>query len=217
MKVSAFLIALGLLSAPGQLIDFDSVRPGGLPPGWTVPPPSEGHGPKWEVLKDTSAPSPPYVFGQLAPEKGQAPSPLAILEKPSFKDGEVSVRVKPVTGRDDRTGGLIWRYRDPGNYYLVCADAMRKNVVVYRIQNGVRTPLVPKGMSAARFATPHNIQANAWAILKVAFRGPAYAVYVNHRRVLQGTDSTFGTAGHVGLWTHAGSVTYFDDFRVNPR
>jgi hypothetical protein len=32
-----------------------------------------------------------------------------------------------------------------------------------------------------------------------------------------GWDNTFATAGKVGLWTAADSVTYFDDFRVYPK
>jgi hypothetical protein len=65
----------------------------------------------------------------------------------------------------------------------------------------------------------HDLPANGngWSILKVSIRGNRFQVYLDHRRILQGTDNTFGGAGGVGLWTVADSVTYFDDFRVDPR
>jgi hypothetical protein len=121
----------------------------------------------------------------------------------------LSVRVKPVAGHEDRAGGLVWRYRDANNYYLVRANALEKNVAAYKVQNGKLIPLLPP--------VPHKVASNGWLILKVAFRRNSYAVYVNHRRILQGADPTFAGPGHVGLWTQADSVTYFDDFRVNPK
>jgi len=77
------------------------------------------------------------------------------------------------------------------------------------VENGRRVPI----MEAVR----HEIPSNAWSILKVSARGNRFQVYMDHRRILQGWDSTFMTGGKVGLWTVADSVTYFDDFRVNPK
>jgi hypothetical protein len=77
------------------------------------------------------------------------------------------------------------------------------------VQNGQRTPLLP----GAR----HEIPANGWRILKVSLRGNRYQVYMDHRRILQGYDSTYTGAGQVGLCTVADSVAYFDDFRVYPK
>jgi hypothetical protein len=206
-----------LLSAPGQIITFDTFQPGLLPPGWVTAMTHKGGAPRWEIIRDASAPTQPYVLGQVSTDASSDRFPLALLDKPLLRDGDVSVRVKPVTGHADQSGGLVWRYRDPDNYYFARADALQKNVAVYKVQNGVSTPLVPKGLNARRFAVFHDIPSNAWFILKVAFRGPSFGVYVNHRRVLQGTDKTFTAAGRVGLWTQADSVTYFDDFRLYPK
>ena len=116
---------------------------------------------------------------------------------------------KPVSGKEDRAGGVVWRYRDSDNYYLARVNSLTRNVVVYKVRNGVRTQVMP--------AAHHEIPANAWSILKVSVRGDRFQVYVDHRRILQGVDRTFGAAGKVGLWTVADSVTYFDDFRVYPK
>jgi len=126
-----------------------------------------------------------------------------------LRDGDVSVRIKPVSGHEVRGGGLIWRYRDDNNYFLVRASALEKNVAVYRVQNGQRVPL----LTVAR----HEIPANDWSILKVSLRGARFQIYLDHRRILQGYDNSYTGAGQVGLCTLADSVAYFDDFRVFPK
>jgi len=169
---------------------------------------NHGSPPTWQILQDRSAPTHPYVLAQTS-TGAMDRCPLAILDRLTMKDGDVSVRVKPVSGKEDRAGGVVWRYHDPDNYYLARVNALSGNVVIFKVRNGVRTQVVP--------AVAHEIPANAWSILKVSVRGDRFQVYVDHRRILQGYDRTFGAAGKVGLWTVADSVTYFDDFRVYPK
>src|SRR5262249_37012717 len=135
--------------------------------------------------------------------------PLAIWDGVLLNDGEVSVRIKPISGHDVQAGGIVWRYRDENNYYLARFNALDHNVQVFKVENGRRTPL----MAGVR----HDIPANAWSILKVWVRGNRFQVYMDHRRILQGQDNTFTGSGRVGLWTVGDSVTYFDDFRVLQR
>ena len=108
-----------------------------------------------------------------------------------------------------RAGGVVWRYRDPDNYYLARANAVDKDVQVFKVEHGRRIPLLA--------GVRHEIPTNAWSILRVSVRGNRFQVFMDHRRILQGWDNTFQTAGGVGLWTVADSVTYFDDFRINPK
>jgi hypothetical protein len=199
---------------PTLVFNFDSATPGGMPSGWSSTMTNTGEAPRWEVMKDATAPTPPYVFAQVSRDATDARFPLAILDKPYFQNGEISVRLKPVYGKEDQAGGLVWRYRDPSDYYLVRANALENNVVLYKVEHGKRTPLAPKGMPANAYAVKHPVPLNGWSILKVTFKGPVFSVYFNHRRLFQVEDRSFPGAGKVGLWTKADSVTYFDDFRV---
>jgi hypothetical protein len=135
--------------------------------------------------------------------------PLAIYNDVSLRDGDVSVRIKAVSGRADLVGGLIFRYRDSNNYYVARENALARNVAVFRVENGQTHQITP--------AVPHDISPNTWNILKVSVRGNRFQVYMNHRRILQAWDKTFNGWGKVGLWTQSDSVTYFDDFRVYPK
>ncbi len=209
MKLLGWLISVGLLASAPRVINFDTYPLGKMPPGWTETMTNRGGPPRWEVRRDGSAPTQPYVLAQVSNDPTNNRSPLAILNDVNLRDGEVSVRFKVVSGRADQGGGLVWRYRDENNYYVARADALTKDVAAYKVENGRRSPLLA--------VVKHDIPLNGWSILKISARGNRFEVYLDHRRILQGRDNTFSGPGRVGLWTGADSVTYFDDFRVYPK
>jgi len=209
MKTWSWLLAFGLSAATGRVINFDNAQLGKTPPEWSVAMTNHGRAPQWEIVKDLTAATRPYVLAQVSADPVRDRYPLAVLNDVNFRDGDISVRIKPVSGKEVQAGGLVWRYRDENNYYLARANALETNVQVFKAENGHRSPLLA--------GVRHEIPTNAWSILKVSVRGNRFQVYMDHRRVLQVTDSTFTGPGKVGLWTVADSVTYFDDFRVNPK
>lgn len=212
MRTLVWLMSFALWGTATQTINFDSGKAGSVPAGWTVAS-GAGTAPRWEVIRDPSAPSPPYVFAQMSRDSAHGRCPLAIWNKLDFRDGDLSVKVKPVAGKEDRTGGIVWRYRDPENYYLLRANSLDNSIVLYKVEDGKRTPLASRGAPTS-FGVKHDVPANQWSVLKVQFRGPLFSVYFNHRRLFEVQDSTFRSSGKVGLWTKADSVTYFDDFRI---
>lgn len=207
-KLLGFIAATSLIAATSTIVTFDAASLGKVPPGWSVKMTNHGGAPRWEVLKDQSAPTHPYVFAQVSNDPTGNRSPLAIFDTTMLRDGDLSVRMKPVGGHELQ-GGLVWRYRDENNYYLVRANAIDKTVSVYKVEKGQRTLLMP--------GAKRDIPSNGWSILKVSARGNRFQIFVDHRRVLQGWDGTFAHSGKVGLWTGADAVTYFNDFRVYPR
>jgi hypothetical protein len=64
---------------------------------------------KWEVMLDPTAPSKPNVVAQTSTDKTDYRFPLIIADEGSFKDLELSVRFKAVSGKVDRAGGLLVR------------------------------------------------------------------------------------------------------------
>jgi hypothetical protein len=217
MRTIGWLMSFALWGTATQTINFDSAKPGSIPSGWTVTP-DVGKARLWEIMRDPSAPSPPYVFAEISKHSASDAAgdrcPLAILNKTDVKDGDLSVKVKPVSGKEDRAGGLVFRYRDPGNYYLVRANALENSIVLYKVEDGKRTPLACRGTPPQSFGVKHPVPLNQWSVLKVQFRGPLFSIYFNHRRLFEVQDSTFRESGKVGLWTKADGITYFDDFRI---
>jgi hypothetical protein len=209
MKALTWLFSFSLIAPAPRVVNFDAFQLGKAPPGWTVGMTNRGVAPHWEIVRDRTAPTQPYVLAQTSTDTNNTRSPLAIFDGVRLRDADVSVRIKPVSGKLGQAGGVVWRYIDDKNYYLARANALDNDVSVYKVENGVRSPLMA--------GVKHLIPLNGWSILKVSVRGDRFQVYLDHRRILEGQDKTFAHEGKVGLWTLADSVTYFDDFRVYPK
>jgi hypothetical protein len=211
-----FLGAALLLSFPAspEVVRFDDSLPGKLPAGWTVAMTHSGASPRWEIVRDQSAPRPPYVLAQLSRDNAAGRFPMAIWDAATIRDGEVSVAFKAVDGSVDQAAGIVWRYRDPNNYYIVRANALENNVVLYKVENGVRLAITPKGLPSRSYGVNHRIPRGQWNSLKVMFKDSSFLAFFNGERLFEAHDRTFTQAGKTGLWTKADSVTYFDEFTV---
>jgi hypothetical protein len=106
---------------------------------------------------------------------------------------------------------LVWRYRDADNYYVVRANAMEDNVVLYKVEQGNRKALDIVGRDGG-YGVKAKVPAQQWSTLRVEFVGPRFRVFLNAKEIFAVEDATFSNAGAVGLWTKADSVTLFDDF-----
>jgi hypothetical protein len=217
MGVMRFLGAALLLYFPAsaEVIGFGETAPGKPPSGWTVAMTHDGAPPRWEIVRDPSAPSPPYVLAQVSRDRTAGRFPLAIWDATAIRDGEVSVAFKAVDGSVDQAAGIIWRYRDPNNYYIVRANALENNVVLYKVENGVRLTIAPKGLPSRSYGVNHAIPRGQWNTLRVAFKGGSFIVFLNGEQLFEANDRTFAQAGKTGLWTKADSITYFDEFTVS--
>jgi hypothetical protein len=208
------LAALFAMGGRAETINFDAAPPGSLPSGWTSAMTHRGGAPKWEVVNDDTAPSKPHALAQTSSDKTSGRFPLAILNQADIRDGELRVKFKPVSGSGDQAAGLVWRYRDENNYYIVRANALEDNVVLYKVEGGTRTALAPRGTPAKTYGVKHKVPSKTWSTLGVSFQGNLFTVSFNGQKLFEVDDSTFAGAGKAGLWTKADSVTYFDDFEV---
>ena len=217
MGAQAYLL-LGLLGcsiASAETIRFEGGKPGALPSGWTVAMTHSGGEPRWQIVSDPGAPNPPYVLAQISQDRTAGRFPLAIWSGAAIRNGEVSVAFKTVSGTIDQAAGIVWRYQDPDNYYIVRANALENNIVLYKVEKGVRISIAPKGMPSRAYGVRREVPKGKWSALRIAFKDAHFAVYFNREQVFETEDQTFRNAGRTGLWTKADSVTYFDDFSVS--
>ena len=179
-------------------VNFDDFKTGGPPPGWTTTHTGSGQA-KWEIVADDSAPSKPNVLKQ----SGEATYPVCFKDDTSLKDGFVEVKFKPISGKEDQAGGVVWRCKDKDNYYIARANALENNVTIYHTVNGKRS-------EKKRINT--KVTSNRWHTLRVDFKANYFVVTFDGKRAFVWKDDTFKYAGKVGLWTKADSTTLFDDF-----
>ncbi len=203
---------------PGKSLvyNFDNDTTGKLPAKFHAALTGKGSPGTWEVKGDSSATSQPNVLAQTSSDKTSYRFPLLIADEGSFRDLDLSVRFKPISGEVDRAAGLLWRLKDANNYYIVRANALENNIVLYKVENGKRTDLPLKG-EGRTYGKKASVPTGQWSQLRVVAIGNLFEVFVNGQKLYEVEDNTFTEAGKVGLWTKADSVTYFDDLRVTAK
>jgi hypothetical protein len=197
----------------GQVINFDKDEEGKAPKGFIFGLTGKGEPGVWVIKTEMTAPSVPNVLAQINADPVSYRFPLCVYDGFIAKDVDVSVKFKPVSGQEDQAAGIVWRYQDPDNYYIVRANANENNVVLYKVEKGRRTdlPLVGKGRT---YGAKAPIPSGEWGTLRVVATGSRFEVYSNGVKLFEVEDTTFPVAGKVGLWTKADSVTLFDDLTI---
>jgi len=206
VAATSVLVLAGSLPVLAQALSFATDVAGAEPKGWILTMTGRG-APKWTVERDDTAPS----KGQVLKQSGTATFPLALKDGSNIKDGFVEVKFKPIAGSEDRAGGLVWRAKDANNYYVVRANALEDNVVLYKTVNGVRNSLDIVGRRGG-YGVKTAVPANQWHALRVEFAGVRFKVIFNDKALFEVEDATFAAPGMVGLWTKADSVTAFNAF-----
>lgn len=198
------------LQATGKTLayHFDHDATGKLPAQFHSALTGQGAEGSWIVRQDETAPSRPNVLAQTSTDDTGYRFPMAVLDEGSFQDLDLSVKFKAISGKVDQAAGLVFRYRDPDNYYVVRANALEDNYRLYRVVNGRR-----KQFSGANF----RITSNQWHTLRVECVGDRIRCYYDGELKITAHDETFKEAGKVGLWTKADSVTCFDDLAVTAK
>lgn len=201
------------LAEPGEqgvVFDFEKDEAGGTPGGFT-PALTGGGGPvMWQVQEVDDAPSGNKVVAQLSDDRTNARYPQLVRDDFEATDVDVSVRFRTVSGDVDASGGLVFRYADKDNFYVVRANSLEGNVVAYKTENGKRGNIGVKGKGdtyGVNVEVPHQ----QWNALRVIMKGNLIEIILNDRKLFEVENDTFTEAGKIGLWTKADAVTQFDD------
>jgi hypothetical protein len=184
---------------------FDSDVTGKLPAHFHSALTGQGAQPQWVVQADASAPSKPNVLAQTSADKTDYRFSLTIADDGAFRDLDLDVRFKAVSGDVDRAAGLVFRFKDANNYYVVRANTLENNYNLYHVVDGRRREIS---------GTSVKVASGEWHQLRVEAVGNKITCYYDGDTKIETTDDTFKEAGKIGLWTKADSVTYFDDLYV---
>ena len=175
---------------PAETFDFETK---GVE-GWNV---VDG---QWAVEEMAGAPSGKRVLVQRA-TKNQF---NVIVAPPGpYSDIDVSMKFKPISGREDASGGIVFRFND-GKYYVVRANALEDNFRLYYYDRGRRQ------IATASVKAPALGQ---WHTVRLVAVGDRMQAWLDGKLHLDHHDSHV-KAGRVGLWTKADSITAFDDLTI---
>jgi 3-keto-disaccharide hydrolase len=120
-----------------------------------------------------------------------------------YTDVDVSMTFKPISGREDASGGIVFRFAD-GKYYVVRANALEDNFRLYTYDRGRRQ------IASASVKVPTLGQ---WHAVRLVAVGDHIQAWLDSKLLLDHRDARF-KSGRVGLWTKADSITAFDSLTV---
>lgn len=188
--------------------DFEKLPTGQTPLGWTSYFTGEGNT-DWQISRDEKK----QVLAQVYSDNPSSHFNMVVNDSIQAKDLKLSVRLKGVEGKHDQGGGFVWRFMDKNNHYIVRANPLEDNVVLYKMEKGKRIdlPLVGLGKNYGMQTEPLG---KGWNTLSLTVKGEWFTVFLNGKELFKVQDQTFSDPGKVGLWTKADAVTYFDDFEV---
>lgn len=213
IMLSMALAALGatiVVQGASRKIDFSDDAVGQAPKGFEFGYTAKAGAPgKWIVQAEGAN----KYLAQVDADDTRARFPVAVVSDLSAAEVDLSVRFRPISGRVDQAAGLVWRYRDQDNYYIVRANALEDNVVLYKVENGKRTDLPVKD-EGRTYGKKAEVPAKQWSTLRVVANGRLFEVYFNGSKLYDVEDATFTQPGKVGIWTKADSVTQFDDLTI---
>src|SRR5260370_42553712 len=120
-----------------------------------------------------------------------------------YAAADVSGRFKPIAGREDASGGIVFRFSE-GRYYVIRANALEDNFNLYYYDAGRRE------ITRATVKAPALGQ---WHGLRITAEGDRIKGWLNDRPFIDRRDSRFAS-GRIGLWTNPASTTAFHDLVV---
>ena len=218
--LAAFIGLLASGTALGEggkrmpVLDFEDAVVGALPSGFSTALTGGGGAVAWVIREDASSPAGPKVLVQTSRDETRKRFPVCVYEAVSARDVDLSVRFQTISGVVDQAAGLVFRYRDPANYYVVRANALEGNVVLYKMERGERSDLKPVDTGLLAYGKKAPVRAGAWQQLRVEVRGDLFRVSLDGTHLFDVRDATFAGPGRVGVWTKADSVTAFDELQI---
>jgi hypothetical protein len=216
--IRSVTVFLGLILLPGfgsETVNFDALKPGMMPPYWTATSSHSGAASHWEVKRDPRAPTRQNVLAQTAAGSGDSDYPLAIYDRTLSRDGDLSVKFKITGGQKAKTAGIVWRYQDQNNYYLLSFSADEGKIALFRVQDGRPRAIPILGVKGGATFVRHDIRLDQWYLAKVTYQGTRLRVSFGNRRLFDAVDDGIGIQGKTGLCTRAGTMAEFDDFRLS--
>jgi hypothetical protein len=206
------------VSAKQLHIGFGDMPPDSSPTNFHAAVAGEGSPARWKIVvaevPSLFAPLPgnaPTVnhSGVLAPAADDMTDehfPMFIYDGDSYRDFKATTRFKIISGIAEQMAGLVFRFQNNSNFYVVRVSSLGQNIRFYKVVNGVRSdPIGPM------FKVP----AGEWHTLGVQCDGNKINVFFDDRPVMPTLNDTSFNEGKVGFWTKSDALSYFADLTVD--
>ena len=184
----------------GKTWNFDHDKPGTIGGAYYA---AAG---RWTVQANATAPSKPNVLAQLAKNSRDTLN-AAFVVGSSYRDLDISVRLRAIAGAENQGGGIVWRAKDSRNYYVAWYNPLENALRLHKVVNNSLVELA----NVKLMSTP------GWHTLRVVVTDDHITGYFDGTKYLDRRDATYLEAGLIGLWTKADAQTYFDDLTAKTK
>ena len=209
LRIISIAALVACMAAPSLAVDgqttiaFAENRIGMPPADFDLGITGHGHPGKWTVVRDETA-----AGGLAIEQSSDDPTDdrfnFAVYQSLSLKNLVASTRFKLITGTM-KSAGLVFRFRDASNYYILRANALEGRVDIFRMCDGEMKRVT---------GTDADVVLNHWQTLKLVANGDQFEVSLDNTSLFTGWDQTFLTDGRIGLWTQEDNVTRFDQLEI---
>jgi len=192
-----------------RAFDFEGHLEGTVPDGFEVGMTGSWKATEWSVRKVSGNQVLAHVgFWDEDPE---GVFPVCWVRNAEARDLTLTVRLFPVQppaaypNAEHDGAGIVLRFKDPDNYYLLRAVPLEKRVRFYKVEQGKRSTLAGLNLE---------VEVDRWHTLALKAQGDVFTAYFDGRELFSHQDQTFRHAGAFGLWSKPNNVTYFDDLKA---
>lgn len=146
------------------------------------------------------------VLAQVDADPTDERFPMLIYRKETFNDFKLTTRFKILDGVVEQMAGIVFGFQNASNFDVVRVSALGRNLRFYKYVNG-------------QFFDPRNVNLNVspdlWHTLTVQCTNDQIACWLDNDPVLPPTPAETLTAGKIGFWTMADSLTHFGDTTIS--
>jgi hypothetical protein len=146
------------------------------------------------------------VLAQTSADATDERFPMLIFTGEKFRNFKFTTRFKIISGVTEQMAGVVFRYQNASNYYVVRASALGNNVRFYKVVDDVRSD--PIGPDVA-------VTAGIWHTLGVQCEGTQIIVSFDEKPVMPALGDNSFPEGLIGFRTKSDAVCYFTDATVD--
>ncbi len=221
-------ILLGLclalaVSAPGAEIKiaFSDFTAGQSPTNFHNALAGAGQPGDWKIVTDESpsafAPLMPQtastaravrrpVLAQLSQDPADEHFPMFIYDGQTFKNFKLTAPFKIISGTAEQMAGVVFRFQNASNFYVVRVSALGRNLRFYKVVNGIRSDPIGPAL---------DIATNTWHTLAVQCLGDQITCWLDDKPAMPTLNDSSFSAGKIGFWTMSDAVSYFGDTTID--
>jgi hypothetical protein len=214
-----FCLALALPASGAEItIDFSDFSVDSTPTNFHSALAGDGRPGEWKIVMDEVPPllapltdkAPVVTQRAVLAQTNQDPTderfPILVYDGETFQDFRLTTRFKIISGAVEQMAGVVFRFQNSSNFYVVRASALGQNLRFYKVVDGIRSDPIGPAME---------ISTNVWHSLAVQCQGNQIICWLDDKLVMPPLNDNTFTAGKIGFWTKSDAVSYFSDTTID--